>query len=120
MGETITGKDTVMMVLIKPFSLTFTEPILFLFLLNLYIALIYRLLNIWFGSFAIVFTGIYGFNLSEEGLSFLGILVGGFVAIGPFFLYLKYIQELQFDENGNIKPEERLPPAFIGGFCITI
>jgi DHA1 family multidrug resistance protein-like MFS transporter len=117
-GESITGKDIVMMVLIKPFSLTFTEPILFL--LKLYIALIYGLLYIWFESFAIVFTRIYGFNLGEEGLSFLGILIGGFVVIGPFFLYLKYIQEPQFDENGNIKPEKRLPPAFVGGFCIPI
>ena len=117
-GETMTGRDVVMMVLIKPFSLTFTEPILFL--LNLYIALIYGLLYIWFESFPIVFTGIYGFNLSEEGLSFLGILIGGLVVIGPFCLYLKYVQEPQFDENGNIPPEKRLPPAFVGAFCIPV
>merc|ERR1711964_410459 len=82
------------------FSLTFTEPILFL--LNLYIAL------------------IYGFNLGLEGLSFVGILVGGFVVIGPFFAYLYYIQEPQFNENGELKPEKRLPPAFVGAFCIPI
>ena len=106
------------MVLIRPFSLNFFEPILFL--LNLYIALIYGLLYVWFESFAIVFEGIYHFNLSEEGLSFLGILCGAFVVIPPFFLYLYYVQEPQFDENGNIQPEKRLPPAFVGAFCIPI
>ncbi|PVH87179.1 putative caffeine resistance protein 5 [Cadophora sp. DSE1049] len=117
-GEQMTIKDIAMMTLIRPFSLTFTEPILFL--LNLYIALIYGLLYIWFESFVIVFTGIYGFNLGLEGLSFVGILVGGFVVIGPFFAYLHYIQEPQFNENGEIKPEKRLPPAFVGAFCIPI
>jgi len=68
----------------------------------------------------IVFTGIYGFNLGLEGLSFVGILVGGFVVIGPFFAYLYYIQEPQFNENGELKPEKRLPPAFVGAFCIPI
>jgi DHA1 family multidrug resistance protein-like MFS transporter len=106
------------MVLVRPFSLNFLEPILFL--LNLYIALIYGLLYVWFESFAIVFQGIYQFNLGEEGLSFLGILCGAFVVVPPFFLYLYYIQEPQFNENGEIKPEKRLPPAFVGAFCIPI
>lgn len=117
-GEGMTGKDIALMVLVRPFSLTFTEPILFL--LNLYIALIYGLLYVWFESFAIVFIQIYGFNLGEEGLAFVGILVGGFVVLPPFFWYLHKYQEPKFDENGNIAPEERLPPAFVGAFCIPI
>ncbi|PMD48560.1 putative caffeine resistance protein 5 [Hyaloscypha variabilis F] len=102
MGEQMTGKDIVLMTLVRPFSLNFLEPILFL--LNLYIALIYGLLYVWFESFAIVFEGIYGFNLGEEGLSFVGILVGAFIVIPPFFLYL-YL---------------RLPPACVGAFCIPL
>ncbi|CAG8957558.1 hypothetical protein HYFRA_00010424 [Hymenoscyphus fraxineus] len=117
-SEQMTGKDIALMVLIRPFSLTFTEPILFL--LNLYIALIYGLLYIWFESFAIVFIEVYGFNLGEEGLSFLGIFIGALVVIPPFFLYLHRIQEPQFNENGELKPEKRLPPAFVGAFCIPI
>ena len=41
-GETMTGKDIVMMTLVRPFTLCFTEPMVFL--LNMYIALIYGLL----------------------------------------------------------------------------
>ena len=38
----------------------------------------------------------------------------------PFFWYLHRYVEPQFNENGELKPEKRLPPAFVGGFCIPI
>lgn len=114
----MTTKDKINMALILPFSLTFSEPILFC--LNLYIALIYGLLYVWFESFAIVFVEIHGFSLGLEGLAFLGIFVGSLVVIPPFFWYLYKFQEPKFDESGNIKPEIRLQPAFVGAFCIPI
>ncbi|KAL3427817.1 multidrug resistance protein [Phlyctema vagabunda] len=117
-GEQMTGKDIVLMVLVRPFSLTFTEPILFA--MNLYIALVYGILYIWFESFYIVFIEIYGFSLGLEGLSFLGILCGALIVVPPFFAYLYFIQEPQFNENGEIAPEKRLPPAMIGCFAIPI
>ncbi|KAM3071372.1 GTPase-activating protein [Clarireedia jacksonii] len=117
-GEQMTGKDIALMTLVRPFSLSFTEPILLI--LNLYISLIYGLLYVWFESFVIVFVDMYGFNLGEEGLSFLGILIGTFAVIPPFFAYLYYVQEPQFNEDGEIKPEKRLPPACVGAFCIPI
>lgn len=66
LSENMTGKDILMIAVVRPFTLSFTEPMVFL--LNLYIALIYGVLYIWFESFPLVFTGIYGFNLGEEGL----------------------------------------------------
>ena len=118
MSEQMTGKDIVMMSLVRPFTLNFMEPMVFL--LNLYIALIYGLLYIWFESFVIVFVEIYGFGLGAEGLAFLGIFVGAFIVIPPFFAYLYFVLEPQFDENGNVQPEKRLLPCFVGGFCIPI
>lgn len=118
MAQEMTGKDIVMMSIVRPFTLNFTEPMVFL--LNLYIALIYGLLYIWFESFVIVFVDIYGFTLGEEGLAYLGILVGAFIVIPPFFAYLYYKLEPQFDENGDIQPEKRLIPAMVGGFFIPI
>lgn len=90
------------------------------FLLNLYIALVYGLLYVWFESFVIVFVDIYGFNLGEEGLSFLGILIGAIVAIPPFFWYLYKYLEPKFNDKGDIKPEERLVAACAGSFLIPI
>ncbi|THY03898.1 putative caffeine resistance protein 5 [Aureobasidium pullulans] len=90
------------------------------FAFNLYIALIYGLLYVWFESFVIVFVDIYGFNLGEEGLAYLGILIGAFAILPPFFLYLYKILEPQFDDNGDLKPEKRLPPACVGAFMIPV
>ncbi|KAI8317757.1 Caffeine resistance protein 5 [Colletotrichum sp. SAR11_240] len=118
MAETMTRRDVVQMLLVRPFTLNFTEPMVFL--LNLYTALIYGLLYIWFESFAVVFRGIYGFNTGLIGLSFLGIFVGAVIIVPPFFWYLHKYLEPEFDENGFIQPEKRLPPAFLGGVAIPI
>jgi len=118
MSQEMTGKDIALMVLVRPFTLNFTEPMVFM--LNLYIALIYGLLYIWFESFVDVFVGVYKFQLYQEGLSFLGIFVGALVVIPPFFFYLHRYLEPKFDENGDLTPEERLPPTFVGAFCIPI
>jgi len=117
-GESMTGKDIVMMVLVRPITLNFQEPMVFL--LNLYIALIYGLLYIWFESFPIVFVQMYGFSLGLEGTAFLGIMIGAILTIPFYFAYLYYYQEPKFDDEGNIQPEQRLPPAFFGAFCIPI
>lgn len=114
----MTGKDLLTMTLVRPFSLLFTEPIVFA--LDLYIALIYGLLYIWFESFPIVFEGIYGFSLGTLGLAYLGILIGTFAVLPPFVWYQhKYIKP-KFNEKGELTPEWRLTPAFIGAFAIPI
>ncbi|ETN43820.1 uncharacterized protein HMPREF1541_11144 [Cyphellophora europaea CBS 101466] len=117
-GETMTRGEIIKMVLVRPFTLGFLEPICFA--LNMYIALIYGLLYIWFESFPIVFVEIYGFSLGTEGLAFLGILVGVFVVLPPFLWYFHKYTEPKFDENGELQPEWRLPPAFVGAFAIPI
>ncbi|MCJ1403583.1 hypothetical protein MMC11_006806 [Xylographa trunciseda] len=117
-GENMTGKEIAMISLVRPFTLNFTEPMVFL--LNLYIALIYGLLYIWFESFPIVFEDIYGFSLELEGVAFVGILIGAAVAIPPFFWYLYKYVEPQFNVNGELKPEIRLQAACVGGFFIPI
>lgn len=117
-AEGMTGKEIGMMVLVRPFTLTFTEPICFA--LNLYLALIYGLLYLWFESFPIVFVSIYHFSLGTEGLAFLGILIGSWIVMIPFFYYNYRYVEPQFDSEGKLRPEVRLQPAFVGAFLIPI
>ncbi|KAK3064479.1 hypothetical protein LTS18_006856 [Coniosporium uncinatum] len=117
-SENMTGKDIALMTLVRPFTLNFQEPIVLA--LNLYIALVYGLLYIWFESFPIVFVGIYGFTLGEEGLAFLGILIGSIVTIPFFFWYLRKRVEPEFNEKGELQPEKRLPAACVGAFFIPI
>ncbi|KAF2255830.1 multidrug resistance protein-like protein [Trematosphaeria pertusa] len=107
-----------MMTLVRPITLNFTEPMVFL--LKLYIALVYGLLYIWFESFPIVFIEIYGFTLGQQGLAFLGLLVGALITLVCLFSWLYFYQEKQFNENGEIEPEKRLQPAMVGAFFVPI
>ncbi|OAP64980.1 hypothetical protein AYL99_00952 [Fonsecaea erecta] len=118
LGETMTPREIVMMTLVRPFLLCFTEPMVFL--LNMYIALIYGLLYIWFESFPIVFNGIYGFSLGLEGTAFMGILVGVLITLPPFIWYQRKYIEPKINDKGELQPEWRLPPAFVGAFAIPI
>lgn len=117
-SEQMTAGSIAMMTLVRPFQLAFMEPICFC--LNMYIALIYGLLYIWFESFPIVFVEIYGFSLGLEGVAFLGILIGTFIVFPPFAWYQHKYIEPKFNENGELTPEWRLPPSFVGAFCIPI
>jgi MFS transporter, DHA1 family, multidrug resistance protein len=117
-GETMTGKDIALMILVRPFTLSFMEPICFF--LNMYIALIYALIYLWFESFPIVFIEIHGFTGGTLGLAYLGILVGVAITFPGFAYYFYKYTEPKFDANGNLQPELRLPPSFVGAFFIPI
>lgn len=104
--------------LIRPFELCFLEPIVLF--INLYIALIYGILYIWFEAFPIIFEDIHGFNPGEGGLSFMGIFVGTCLVI-PVYFYWKYRwQSAHFDKQGNIAPEQQMPPACVGAIALPI
>jgi DHA1 family multidrug resistance protein-like MFS transporter len=66
----------------------------------------------------LVFEDIYGMNSGQEGLTFLGILVGALVATPPLFWHFRYYLEPRFDAKGKIEPEERLVAAMVGAFFI--
>jgi DHA1 family multidrug resistance protein-like MFS transporter len=115
---TMSTRDLAVDVLVRPFALNFQEPIVFA--LNAYIGLIYALLYIWFESFPVVFIDIYGWRQQLLGLSFLGLFIGAFLFIPPFFAYLYYVQEPKYNENGELKPEERMPVAIVGALLVPI
>ncbi|KAE8312466.1 MFS general substrate transporter [Aspergillus transmontanensis] len=105
--------------LIRPFQLCFLEPIVFL--MNIYIALIYGILYIWFEAFPIVFEELRGFNPGENGLAFLGCLVGACcVAVPVYFVWKFTRQSKHIDNEGNLALEQQLPPACFGAICLPI
>jgi DHA1 family multidrug resistance protein-like MFS transporter len=102
----------------RPFTLCFTEPILVA--TNGYLGLVYAILYTWFEAFPLVFADIYHFNLGESGLAYLGLLIGAVGVTLPYCYWLWRYQEPLFDEDGNIAPEKRLPPAVIGSAMIPV
>ena len=101
-------------VLARAFTLTFTEPIVFL--MDLYTGLLYGVLFIWFESFPMVFGELYGFDIGKQGLVFLGIFVGSFIAAPLLLLWIK-TSIVPVIASPKFKPEMLLPPAFAG--CIA-
>ena len=68
----LSKKDVADKTLVRPFVLCFQEPIYLL--LNTHTAVITGLLFTWLESLPIVFGSIYGYNLGQTGLAFLGLM----------------------------------------------
>lgn len=60
--------------LMRPFQILIFEPMALV--LNLYSAILLGILYLFFGAFPLVFEGVFGFNLWQTGLTFMGMLVG--------------------------------------------
>lgn len=71
--------------LIRPFVLGFVEPIVLFW--NLYIALVYGILYIFIESFRVVFIETHGFNLGQNGLTFIGLIAGVIIIYIAFVPY---------------------------------
>lgn len=118
-SATLTGKELALMTFVRPFVLSFTQPIVLG--INLHIGLVYGILYLWFEAFPIVFVSTYGFNLGEQGLAFMGIFLGALLVYVPFYLWHKYSYEPLFDKKkGNVAPEKWLEPAILGAWAIPI
>ncbi|KAK9467545.1 major facilitator superfamily domain-containing protein [Lipomyces arxii] len=60
--------------LIRPFIISFTEP--GVLMLNIYVGFMYAVMYTWFEAFPIVFVEMHHFNLIENGLTYIGLLMG--------------------------------------------
>ena len=88
--------------------------------LCIYSAFLLGIIYLFFGAFQTVFESIYGFQLWQRGLSFLGLLVGMIFAIlsDPYWKRRYRRSEKNHAALGNTgshsMPERRLPP----GICL--
>lgn len=104
--------------LTRPWKFLIFEPIVLL--LSIYVAIIYGVLYLNFAAYPIVFMQYRGWNAGQEGLAFLGIMVGAIcaVAVVIFWGNPKYLKDVK--KRGYPIPEDRLPPAFIASVIIVI
>ncbi|THG98486.1 hypothetical protein EW026_g3708 [Hermanssonia centrifuga] len=115
----LTVSEMTQTALIRPFVLSFTEPIVACW--NLYIALVYGILYIFIESFRVVFMETHGFNIGENGLAFLGLFVGAVAAYIGLLPYAILKLKPMF-KNGpeNFIPESRLPIAMVGAIFLPV
>lgn len=119
-----TSKFFLTVTLFRPFALLVQEPIVAAF--SIYLAVVFAVLFSFFDAFPIVFGGVYGFELGQKGLSFIGLFIG--VAIGivvHLFLdrityYKKTRARQAHGDSTSLPPEERLYAAMLGAPLITI
>ena len=88
--------------------------------LCLYSALLLAILYLFFGAFIIVFRDIYGFNLWQAGLTFLGIGCGMILAVSTDKLWYKNYHRLLKKAGGNAEPEMRLPQTMLGCVLVSV
>lgn len=81
----MSGKDIAQMTLLRPLTMTFTEPIVLA--IDLYIGLIYAILYSYFESFPIVYLEGYMFPTANSNLPFLALLVGSIISYIGYCLW---------------------------------
>ncbi|KIY69130.1 MFS general substrate transporter [Cylindrobasidium torrendii FP15055 ss-10] len=91
---TQTEKDTADQTLFKVFKEALALPLILamepaLLFSSVYIGFVYGVLYLWFESFPLVFTDIYGFNLGVTNLPFTGSIVTAIITYTVYCFYLK-------------------------------
>ncbi|KAF7593972.1 hypothetical protein BBP40_010369 [Aspergillus hancockii] len=108
----------------RPVLLLTLEPMCFC--LCIFSAILLGIIYLFFGAFQLVFGNVYGLELWQRGLCFLGLFVGMVFAIlsDPFWRRVYQRLEEKHKRAGgteeDFQPEWRLPPAILGGPLVTI
>ncbi|EFQ30237.1 major facilitator superfamily transporter [Colletotrichum graminicola] len=110
--------------LMRPFQLLAFEPMVLS--LDVFSAILLGILYLFFGAFPLVFGNVHGLNLWQVGLTFMGILVGMFLAAAtdPLWHHIRsrLIADLEKETGveGASEPEFRLPAVICGAFLCPI
>ncbi|KAK2029253.1 major facilitator superfamily transporter [Colletotrichum zoysiae] len=110
--------------LMRPFQLLAFESMVLS--LDVFSAILLGILYLFFGAFPLVFGNVHGLNLWQVGLTFLGILVGMFLAAAtdPLWHHIRsrLIANLEKETGveGASEPEFRLPAVICGAFLCPI
>lgn len=117
-NEKMTMKELAIETLYRPFEVTIIEPVVLL--INVFIALVYSIMYLWFEAFPIVFVETKGFTLVELGVSYVSIMIGiGIAAMGYIYWTNKNFTQVLLKGNMPV-PEIFIPVAIIGSVLMPI
>lgn len=104
--------------LTRPFRFLFTEPITIG--AAAYNGFIYGLVYLFNEAFPLVFGDNHGFNVGEQGLSFLGLALGSVVGVAIYPIQERYYLRKVARNDGKGVPEARIWLARWGAFLLPI
>ncbi|CBQ70454.1 related to mfs-multidrug-resistance transporter [Sporisorium reilianum SRZ2] len=113
-----TAKDLYKETVGRPLYMLFCEPIVFWF--TLFDAVNYAVIYIFFEAYPLVFSQ-YGFDVGQQGLTFIGVLVGFLIAFAMFELQIRWYRHAGSKRPGGVPtPEDRLLWGIPGGFLFPV
>lgn len=116
----LTPREVAIDTLWRPIEISLFEPVVLS--INLYIALIYSIMYLWFEAFPIVFVETYHFTLVELGVSYVSVMIG--IAIGAviyiIIIYNAFTKKFLTGQGESITPEVFLPSAILGAVMMPI
>ncbi|ABN66451.1 multidrug resistance protein 2 [Scheffersomyces stipitis CBS 6054] len=114
----LTAKELAVDLLWRPFEITIIEPVVLL--INVYIALVYTVMYLWFEAFPIVFVETKHFTLIEMGVSYVSVMVGIFIGAAIYIpiIYRAFTKKVLAGEM--VTPEVFLPSAIFGSIMMPI
>ncbi|KAH3668812.1 hypothetical protein OGAPHI_002567 [Ogataea philodendri] len=96
----------------RPLSVLLFDPMMSV--LCFYSGLVLGIVYLFFFSVPYTFHKVWGFNVAEQGLAFLGMTVG-MVASSAVSPYFGTIYHKLSEKHGRPEPEYRFPPLIVGG-----
>lgn len=109
---------------IRPLHMLYSEPIVIAW--SLYIGFSFAVVYSFFAAFPYVYTSAYGFNVKENGLTFLSIAVGSILGSVHVILVDRIQYRKKFaawkaqGRTEKFPPEHRLYAAMAGSFGLPI
>ncbi|KAF1354648.1 major facilitator superfamily domain-containing protein, partial [Delphinella strobiligena] len=122
-GRWLKIKFLMTVTLFRPIMMLLTEPIVSVY--SVYVAVNFSILFAFFAAYPYVFQGVYGSNLWQYGLTFLGIGVGVLVAAATGItidrvVYRKMYRRALQQGKSSVAPEHRLYTAMVGSIGLPI
>lgn len=116
----MTPREVAIDTLWRPIEISIFEPVVLS--INLYIALVYSIMYLWFEAFPIVFIETYHFTLVELGVSYTSVMIGIMIsaAIYIVIIYHQFTKKFLTGQAESITPEVFIPPSILGSIMMPI
>lgn len=116
----LTPREVAIDTLWRPIEISLFEPVVLS--INLYIALVYSIMYLWFEAFPIVFVQTYKFTLVELGVSYVSVMIGILISAVVYIaiIYRAFTKKFLTGQGETITPEVFIPSAILGAVMMPI